>query len=322
MSNDQDWAFPDDPLKPNEAERLTRLLQRRRLQVKPRRHNMVDLAATRFQLPERVVQLLPPGFGHADQPGNAELEAAADQGLALDRSTVTDPALAMPAQTGSPDRLPITEPANSTALQERLQPVAEQLPTGSPRVIDPPIVDRIARLLRRPLPPVQIYTNPAADRLAQAAGADALAYPGAVAFRSDAYHPERREGFALLAHELSHVTDIQTGSAPAPGSAERQAGEQRAQAVERAALTTTVAVPPDRPIPPVTADTSPAPALPPLRFNEHPPVPPQPALSDRDVELSPPPAPTPIGPEQLAIFKDEIMRDLIDRIRTDFERGA
>ncbi|NTU80287.1 MAG: hypothetical protein HGA45_13080 [Chloroflexales bacterium] len=61
----------------------------------------------------------------------------------------------------------------------------------------------------------------------------------------------------------------------------------------------------------------------PLSFAGQPPAPPRPALSGRDAGLGQreePPAS--IGPDQLARFKEEIVRDLIDRIRTDFERGA
>ncbi|NTU80482.1 MAG: DUF4157 domain-containing protein, partial [Chloroflexales bacterium] len=224
-STDPGLTFPDVPLEPDEGARLAALLHRRRHATSGRWQSLPTMVAQRFRLLARLLRLLPPGFGQtaaADSADDTEVERDQPPGAEPARDEMVAPPWGEGAAVHGED-------------QPRLRRAAKRLQAASPRVVDPPVLDRIGRILRRPLPPVQLHTGPAADELARAAGADALAYPGAVVFREGAYRPERVEGAALLAHELAHVAVFEARDSSVPPAAAAIAAEERmALATERA----------------------------------------------------------------------------------------
>jgi hypothetical protein len=155
---------------------------------------------------------------------------------------------------------------------------------------------------------MRVHDGPAADRVAAGAGADALAVGTHVAFRAGRYRPEDEHGFALIAHEATHVVESLR-----PGVADRRstlAGvrreETRARAVGRAAL---------------------APAVPPLGAPA--PAAPEPAVTTADRPLraagddaaagrAPEPAPSLDLPQ----LRQMLLGDLLAQIRCEAERGG
>ena len=61
---------------------------------------------------------------------------------------------------------------------------------------------------------VRIHRSPAADQSASALGAHAYTVGSDIAFRSGAFRPVSREGRRLIAHELTHVVQQSSASAP------------------------------------------------------------------------------------------------------------
>lgn len=58
---------------------------------------------------------------------------------------------------------------------------------------------------------VEIITGPTADELNRNAGSTALTYCNKIYFTAGNYTPDTAEGISLLAHELQHVKQIQSG---------------------------------------------------------------------------------------------------------------
>jgi hypothetical protein len=174
---------------------------------------------------------------------------------------------------------------------------------------------------------MRVRVDPEADAAARGQRADAVTVGTEVRMRSGRYRPDTAEGFALLAHEASHVTALlgrgPTGPRSAPGGP--AAEEHQARQVERtarqsygpgprppgSALTRSAAARTPSPGPPAAAPPNgsaplpaPAGAAAPMR-----------ADTDRTEAATPP-----------AFDMEALRRDLIDelmrRVRTDFERGG
>lgn len=219
--------------------------------------------------------------------------------------------------------------------------VADRLTRSSPQILDHHLTAALSRVLQLHIPSVPIYANQAADELTRRAGADALAYPDRIVFRDGAYNPRSTAGLALLGHELTHVARMRTqapGARPPDATAiaaeEREALHSERVVLQRAhelglpgapAATGRHAEMRAQPYPPVVPAapnrsverTAAGSFSPPAA-----PVVPRAAHSDRDIGGLPAPS-VPVVPttQEIRQLKDEIYRDLIDRIRTEFERG-
>jgi hypothetical protein len=235
----------------------------------------------------------------------------------------------------------------------RIERAEASLERSSPLVLERRVTETLSRVLHLHVPGVKIYANQPADELASAASADALAYPDRIVFRRSAYNPNSPAGLALLGHELTHVAQMQ---AQPPGErplapAEHAAEEHEALSNERALLhrfawanwpatggrlglpddagsgswLPAPAAPrhrqevPTDGRPSLPADRSgPAPAAAPAQVAGAP----RAALSGRELDVPAGPPVLELPDAQIRRIKDEIYRDLIDRIRTEFERGA
>ena len=192
---------------------------------------------------------------------------------------------------------------------------------GLARTLDPYVQGWLSRLLDLRIPAVRIHTGQAADATARRFNADAVSLGPDIMFRAGRFAPDTASGLGLLGHELTHVAHTRldrSAEAPERGALARE--EFAALENERRVLQHATGRPA------ATARIAPIPRVPPSRMVTRAPTP-RAAAVDRGV--APPPgasdavSPSPdLSAEQLGALKEAIYRDLIDRIRTDFERGA
>lgn len=173
-----------------------------------------------------------------------------------------------------------------------------------PRVLPAGLQAFLAARLGLRLPPVQIHVGPAADRMTTHYRADAVSFGNRIAVRHDRYEPQTVRGAALLGHELTHVA----AAAQPPRTVAGAVREERtALANEHRLLVENVQAP--RHIQPPAAPVA-APVLSPVRAaTVDRPRPSEPGVANRNTS-------------QEAQLKEELVRDLLDRLRTDFERGS
>ncbi len=95
------------------------------------------------------------------------------------------------------------------------------------------------------LSPVRLHTDPQADTLSRSVQAEAFTTGTDVFFAAGRYAPGTSTGRELLAHELAHVAQQATGSAPADGhvSHPEDASEQQARGLAREIATAPAAGP-------------------------------------------------------------------------------
>lgn len=129
-------------------------------------------------------------------------------------------------------------------LQTKIEriPVVQRSPSGSPAdplggtQVEPGLADRLARrrgsgtplpatvaepvggLLGTDLSAVRVHRDPEADHISRSIHAQAFTYGTDVYFTGGTYSPDSSTGRQLLVHELAHVAQNRTGSAPAGGS--------------------------------------------------------------------------------------------------------
>jgi hypothetical protein len=199
------------------------------------------------------------------------------------------------------------------------------LPTGvtqsPPLPLDGQVRNRLAGVLEMRIPSVKIYTNPAADQVAQQYGADAVTFGRSILFRTGRYEPETPRGLGLLGHELTHAAQPRMPPAvpPAPGAAQAEAQEETLALRNEQRVLNQLTV-----LPGVPAAASSAPvaakAPPPTMAAG------RAAASDRAVgdagEPGPPEPRIRLSAAQLRQIRDDVYRDLLDRLRTEFERGG
>lgn len=211
--------------------------------------------------------------------------------------------------------------------------------------------DLLAETLDIRIPSVQVYVNEQSDALAAAHQADAVTRDDKVFFRAGKYQPDTPRGAALLGHELTHAANVAQGTYSEQPSVEEEASairnEQRVLDVLRHTSDSTPASLPSRspqtldppPVAPRPTSSEVAPPLPAVPTSAlSPPAAPSPAhaptpapsalraaAAGRSLE-EPPATRTATSFEltaaQMARIKDEVYRDLINRMRTEFERGG
>jgi hypothetical protein len=191
---------------------------------------------------------------------------------------------------------------------------------GLARTLDPYVQGWLSRLLDLRIPAVRIHTGQAADATARRFNADAVSLGSDIMFRAGRFAPDSASGLGLLGHELTHVARAQSDRYAAPldrTAMEREeavAIENEKRVLQRATgkpgMTANLAAIP-RPTPSRAPTQAPAPRA---------------ASVDRavaspatDDAVSPSPE---LSAQQLGALKEVIYRDLMDRIRTEFERGA
>ncbi len=214
-----------------------------------------------------------------------------------------------------PRRIPFPEPVPPQVGDTEDQPA--QAEHGEGRGLDPALRARLERLLRFGLPAIRVYTGYGADRLARRHNADAVTVRNEIHFRQGAYDPATPRGLGLLAHEATHAA-WDRGARPA----RLTQGLDPAQAEERAALDSERRV--------LFADARPA-GLRPLLPAPPPPMPgPAPRSGVRTAQTSrdlsqpeaPPAQAAQLSDAQLRALRHDIHTSLLDKLRTDYERGA
>ena len=167
---------------------------------------------------------------------------------------------------------------------------------------------------------MRVHDGEDAHRVAERYRADAVAFGPHVYFGRGRYQPDDEKGFALLAHEATHVSQSMRPNSGwrRTSAADAAAEEALATAVERSVRERRLLIPGDRISesrevrPP--AERRGAPLTPP----ESPAARPMTASTERPLEADSP-APPALDLEGL---RRTLMRDLMTQIRADLERGG
>jgi hypothetical protein len=192
---------------------------------------------------------------------------------------------------------------------------------GFASTLEPRVQGYLSRLLDLRIPAVRIHTGQAADAAARRLNADAVSFGRSIMFRSGRFDPDSPAGLGLLGHELTHVAQA------ARAESDRSAGAGGGAALDRDEL---AAIENEKRVLQHATSRRVAPAAvasprePTTRASQAAPAP-RAATTDRAVA---PPSPEAgsgvpeLTPQQLGALREAIYRDLMDRIRTEFERGA
>jgi Domain of unknown function (DUF4157) len=190
--------------------------------------------------------------------------------------------------------------------------------------------------------PMILHHNDHGDRVARSHRADAVTSDGHVYFRHGQLRPEEPRGLALLAHEATHIVE-----AIRPGASWRRATEagldeeeRKAQSREQAVRTPSatlaelrmrmvrpIGLPPASNLPAVTRTAHSDTPLPPLSgtrqsFQPAPAAAP-PAARSMKADIDRPMAEIPAHPVlNVDELRRSLYRDILNRMRTDAERGA
>lgn len=109
--------------------------------------------------------------------------------------------------------------------------------TTEEKKLDPSLRREFTLITGRNTDDVRIHSGPEAAKLTQAMNARALAFnSGDIYFAPGQFSPQTGEGKALLAHEMTHVSEGVPGAAGVPLYDQRKEGEMRAQMVEKMVL--------------------------------------------------------------------------------------
>jgi hypothetical protein len=215
-------------------------------------------------------------------------------------------------------------------MAERAAPAGERFrrvdASAAPRPVEPPAAEeetpvpwdlraRLRRLLGIGADALRAHTGERADAVARAHRADAVTVGRDVFFGRGQFEPQAPHGFALLAHEATHVVEnadanVSWRRSTAAGVA---AEERTALGRERASLDPR-ATWPQIPLssllaPAAPPAAAPAPAAAPRAMT---------AASDRTLEDSAPVAAAP----DIGELKRTLFRELLRELRTEFERGG
>jgi hypothetical protein len=192
---------------------------------------------------------------------------------------------------------------------------------GLAHTLDPHVQGWLSRLLDLRIPAVRIHTGQAADATTRRFNADAVSFGPDIVFRAGRFAPDSASGLGLLGHELTHVAHTESDRFAGPPdrtALDREeavaiANEKRVlqHATGKSAMTGSIAAMP--------LETS-------SRAMTRPPTP---RAASVDRGAVPPPGgsdastpPPELTAQQLGALKEAVYRDLLDRIRTEFERGA
>ncbi|MCX4759754.1 DUF4157 domain-containing protein [Streptomyces sp. NBC_01275] len=291
----------------------------------------------------RLTARLAPRFPWAG-PLRAVAERAADRATAFE-GRYERSETAPPEEGRRPQSLPWARPSGPprstsphasppTGARAVADPSADPAAGTTPAAADPavgrPLPADVRARLRDHVGPaadaLRVHDDPAADALARAHRADAVTVGRDVHVRSGRYRPREPEGFALLVHEASHVLALLEPGAAWHRATGAAVAEEEATALSRERTAAAQHTAPDRS--PSAPSAPSVPAHTPADFPDtSPPAASSPAArpatapADRDAGAGPlsPPQPSPLDLERL---KQSVLRELTDRLRTEFERGG
>jgi hypothetical protein len=158
----------------------------------------------------------------------------------------------------------------------------------------------------------EVFDDGVADSIARRHNADAVTNGDRIAFRLSSYRPDTKVGLALLGHELTHVTN----RGRATTSDAHRLEEHAAISNEREILGQPPRVFPIPSVPPtssnIVAGRQSATALTEVRT----------AAENRPLDMSHSTAPAMLTESQVRDLKQQIYRDIVNRIRVEFERAG
>ncbi|MHC1754027.1 MAG: DUF4157 domain-containing protein [Methanosarcina sp.] len=219
--------------------------------------------------------------------------------------------------------------------------------------LDSSLRNFLARILNIHIPSVKIYANQASDTLAKQFNADALTHGNNIFFKTDRYDPRDKRGIALLGHELTHAVQAKAQNLPEPAVTGYRHEEQQAMDNEKKVLNYFSAIERydgDKDLlnyssidnyskeyrsdsgtyksyeSPVSLDT-PGNSTNTGQLNHTQTRASRTALTSRDLNLSSETnvnlnSAFQLSEQQLRMIKDDIYRDIMNRIRIEFERGG
>jgi hypothetical protein len=216
----------------------------------------------------------------------------------------------------SPKR-PAEPPTNQSPPAPRWQRLVERAARDPAQRLPARLHDFLGGRLKRWLPSVQIHQGLASDELTSAMRADAVTFADRIVVRHRRYQPDRPEGVALLGHELFHVAEAADPHRRLPAAAEEHAALSHEHRLLHE-FSTPKTTAPGRPrgglavptvVPHAAADV---PMTAPVRT----------AREERSMIAPSQPTADGVSERQLAQLKDQVYRDLLQRLRTEFERGS
>jgi hypothetical protein len=258
-----------------------------------------------------------PGNRPAALPGNDGIDQRAPQAVGGLSHVLAKPA----KRVGGTDES--SAPAKAMAPAAPLPGAVTQ---SLPLRLEEPVRTLMAGMLDMRIPAVKIYTNQAADQVARRFRADAVAYEDCILFRSGRFEPATARGLGLLGHELTHAAQARMRSTDpsmpdTPGAATQ--AESMALANEQRILHRLSGYPVPVPVPVPEGRTSGVFSAPQVSAAK--PQALQTAATDRAVTAGDATMPNPmfqLSSAQLRQIKDSVYRDLMERLRTEFERGG
>jgi hypothetical protein len=219
-----------------------------------------------------------------------------------------------------------TDSTDESGAPAKVIAPATQLPDAVtqslPLRLGEPVRSLIAGMLDMRIPAVKIYTNQAADQVARRFQADAVAYEDCILFRSGRFEPTTARGLGLLGHELTHAAQARMRSADPSTPDTPEAATQRetlALANEQRILNRLSGYPMAVPVGRTSGgfSASQVPAVNPPAVHT--------AATDRAVTTGDGTMANQtvqLSSAQLRQIKDAVYRDLMERLRTEFERGG
>jgi Domain of unknown function (DUF4157) len=239
---------------------------------------------------------LPPPWLELLEPVTAKAEARTAAAARFDRRE------GVPRQPAAPPPLPLEAP-------------------GEP--LDADLQDRLRPLIGPDTQRARLHTDEAADALARSHRADAVTVGTDVHFRAGAFRPDTPAGLGLLAHELTHVAESVRPGVGWRRATEQGRGEEERLAVSHEHSVLRPAAPPIAPAgglplrsPLAAAVPAPRPAVAPSSGVGAPQLRPMAAETDR------PAVAATVDQPDLDQLRNMLYRDIMARIRVDFERGA
>jgi hypothetical protein len=214
-------------------------------------------------------------------------------------------------------------------------------PHRRPQAMDdqpvPPLVrDQLRSVVGPGVDLARIHTDDRSDAYARSHHADAVTTGRDIYFRSGSFAPHSPAGLGLLAHELTHVAESERPGADWTPEETEHLARATEQRVARSAVSPVAAQAYTRPDPLAPSTPSAAPMNPmnptpglPVTPQNTPGLPntganhlrPMHADTDRPPATDPPRSMAPAEPN-LDRLKQTLYRDIMSRIRVEFERGA
>lgn len=232
--------------------------------------------------------------------------------------------LGLAPEAASRDEVLMGKTLQSPGLGPGANPASKRLETlqqnrAQPKLLSPRTLQLFSHLLKVRLPAVYLHQSEKTDRFLQAHGADAMTMGSQVYFRRDHADLSKPQSLGLLGHELTHVAQQE------PTNAWRHAGaRQNCESAESAALENERFVLRQAPLLSGESYT-------PINNNTHfvPATAAVPATTPMFASAMRPVNESPTGNNKSILseldmrrIKEEVYRDLMKRIKTDFERGG